>query len=123
MPIENNYFLLQKDLRQEDIEYLNSSECVHRIILISDRFDSFLDTAAVCKQLDLIIGVDTSVIHLAGTLGCKTWLLLPKTPDWRWQLETDATPWYPSMRIFRQNTYASWVNVLDELYLSLKLDN
>ena len=123
LPIEHNYFLLQKDLRQEDIEYLNSSECVHRIILISDRFDSFLDTAAVCKQLDLIIGVDTSVIHLAGTLGCKTWLLLPKTPDWRLQLETDATPWYPSMRIFRQNTYASWVNVLDELYLSLKLDN
>ena len=120
LPLDFNYFLLQKDLRIEDKEYLNSGDCIHNIYLISDQLDSFLDTAAVCSQMDLVIGVDTSVIHLAGTLGCQTWLLLPNVPDWRWQQTSEITPWYPTMHIFRQKEYADWSCVLHNLKSSLQ---
>jgi len=62
----------------------------------------FCDTAALLGQLDLLVTVDTSVAHLAGALGRPVWLLLPRVPDWRWMLDRDDSPWYPSMRLFRQ---------------------
>jgi Flp pilus assembly protein TadD len=68
----------------------------------------FADTAAIIDQLDLVIGVDTSVIHLAGALAKPVWLLLPQRPDWRWLLDRDDNPWYPGMRSFRQLDYNSW---------------
>jgi hypothetical protein len=68
----------------------------------------FADTAAIIGQLDLVIGVDTSVIHLAGALAKPVWLLLPQRPDWRWLLDRDDNPWYPGMRSFRQLDYNGW---------------
>ena len=84
----------------------------------------FADTAAAIANLDLVITVDTAVAHLAGALGKRVWLLLPFVPDWRWLLETDECPWYPSMRIFRQTERMSWAPVIErvaaELHASVK---
>ena len=70
------------------------------------------DTATLLAQLDLIISVDTVVAHLAGALGRPIWTLLPFVPDWRWGLEREDTPWYPSMRLFRQPTVGDWDSVI-----------
>jgi hypothetical protein len=70
--------------------------------------DAFLDVAAVMECLELIITSDTSVAHLAGALGRPTWLVLKKVPDWRWMLEREDCPWYPSMRVFRQEQDGDW---------------
>jgi hypothetical protein len=71
----------------------------------------FSDTAALIANLDLVVSVDTSVAHLAGAMGLATWLLLPKPPDWRWLLEREDSPWYPTMRLFRQETPGDWSGV------------
>src|SRR5205823_5664846 len=68
--------------------------------------------AALMTQLDLIITVDTSVAHVAGALACPVWTLLPFVPDWRWLLERAGTPWYPTMRLFRQTTRGDWSEVM-----------
>lgn len=75
-------------------------------------FGCFADTAAFVAELDLVISVDTSVAHLAATLGVPVWLLLPAVPDWRWLLQRDDSPWYPSMRLFRRQRGESWEALL-----------
>jgi ADP-heptose:LPS heptosyltransferase len=80
----------------------------------------YADTAALLSQLDLIISVDTSVAHLAGALGHPVWLLLPHAPDWRWLAQRSDSPWYPSMRIFRQPVAGDWSSVLKEVSENLK---
>jgi tetratricopeptide (TPR) repeat protein len=72
----------------------------------------FDDTAALIAELDLLVSVDTSVAHLGGALGAPTWLLLSRVTDWRWYLEQETSPWYPSMRLFRQRRYGDWEEVL-----------
>jgi hypothetical protein len=79
------------------------------------QFDSFASTAAAIMELDLVITVDTSVAHLAGALGKETWLMLAFDPDFRWGLKDSTTPWYPSMRIFRQNKVLDWSNVIEDI--------
>jgi ADP-heptose:LPS heptosyltransferase len=64
------------------------------------------------SQLDLVISVDTGVAHLAGALARPVWVLLPFVPDWRWQLEGDTSPWYPTARLFRQDASRAWPNVI-----------
>lgn len=73
--------------------------------------DAFLDTAAVAMELDLIVTSDTAVAHLAGALGRPVWLVLRATPDWRWLLDRDDSPWYPTMRLFRQAAPGDWDGV------------
>ena len=73
--------------------------------------DAFLDTAAVMQSLDLVITVDTSIAHLAGALGVPAWVALRHVPDWRWLLGRDDTPWYPSLRLFRQASPGDWESV------------
>ena len=73
---------------------------------------SFADTAALVSQLDLVIAVDTSVAHLAGALGKPVWVLLPFAPDWRWMVEREDSPWYPTMRLFRQQRIGDWDPVI-----------
>jgi hypothetical protein len=72
----------------------------------------FADTAALADELDLIISVDTSIVHLAGGLGRPVWTLLPFAADWRWGMEGESTPWYPTMRLFRQPARGDWDPVL-----------
>ena len=74
--------------------------------------DNVVDTAAVMKNLDLVISTDTSVPHIAGALGCPVWVLLRKVPDWRWMLDREDSPWYPTMRLFRQETLDDWNGVV-----------
>ena len=80
-----------------------------------DRLHSFSDSAALVERLDLVVTVDTSLAHLAGAMGKPVWMLLPSAPDWRWGIEGEATPWYPSMRIFRQRVHGDWSAPLAEL--------
>jgi len=73
------------------------------------------DTAALLKQVDMLISVDTSVVHLAGGLGIDVWTLLPFAPDWRWQMQRGDTSWYPTMTLFRQTSPGDWREVLDRV--------
>lgn len=77
--------------------------------------DAFLDTAAVIGVCDLVITCDTSVAHLAGALGARTWLALNDVPDWRWMMDRADSPWYPTMRLFRQTTREDWAGVFDAM--------
>jgi ADP-heptose:LPS heptosyltransferase len=70
-----------------------------------------MDTAAVMKCLDLVITSDTSIPHLAGALGVPVWMATPFAPDWRWLLSRDDSPWYPTMRLFRQSERGDWKGV------------
>jgi hypothetical protein len=76
-------------------------------------FGNFLDTARCIADLDLVITVDTSVAHLAGAMGKPVWVLLPFVPDWRWGVHTAQTPWYPSMRLYRQQRVGDWQGALN----------
>ena len=80
----------------------------------------FMDTAAVMRNLDLMITVDTSIAHLAGGLGIPTWVLLPEPADWRWMINRTDTPWYPTMRLFRQPKTGDWESVIAEIVRELK---
>ena len=90
---------------------------------LGDAFDAgpnaFLDTAAVMEGLDLVITSDTAVAHLAGALGRPTWVALQYVPDWRWLLDRDDSPWYPTMRLFRQPKLGDWKSVFQEIRQAL----
>lgn len=79
----------------------------------------FAVTAAVINQLDLVITVDTSVAHLSGALGKPTWIMLPFSPDWRWLMTRETTPWYPTARLFRQLRPGDWNDVLERIATEL----
>ncbi len=79
----------------------------------------FAETAAVMSNLDLIVSVDTSVVHVAGALGRPVWTMLPFIPDWRWLLERDDSPWYPTMRLFRQEKRGDWKGVIERVSQAL----
>lgn len=92
------------------------------IIDIAGKINSLEDTAAVISNLDIVISVDTSVAHLAGALGKPVMVLLPKLPDWRWQLNRTDSPWYPTMKLFRQENLKDWEPVIagikEELHIA-----
>ena len=81
---------------------------------------SFAHTAAIIEHLDLVISVDTSVAHLAGALGKPVWTLLPWLPDWRWGIEGESTPWYPTMRLIRQERPKDWEGVFKKMRVMLE---
>lgn len=87
----------------------------------------FSDTAALVSLMDIVISVDTSVAHLAGALGAPTWVLLPHVPDWRWLMDREDSPWYPTVRLFRQSTIGDWdgvlQNITNELAFMMKIRN
>ncbi len=86
---------------------------------LSHQLTDFAATAAVIAGLDLVITVDTAVAHLAGALGIPTWLMLPHAPDWRWMLNRDDSPWYSSMRLFRQERPGDWPGVVERVASAL----
>jgi tetratricopeptide (TPR) repeat protein len=90
-----------------------------KIIDLAPRLTDFGETAAAVSQLDLVITVDTAVAHLAGALGRPTWLVLPYAPDWRWLLEREDSPWYPTARLFRQKKPGDWPGVAREIAAAL----
>lgn len=77
--------------------------------------DAFIDSAAIIKHLDVVITVDTSIAHLAASLGKTTWILLPQTSDWRWFEKIDESIWYENVRLFRQDQNGTWENVIEEV--------
>lgn len=111
------YVCLQKELRDIDKELLAQHI---EIKYFGDGLEDFTDTAALCKLMDVVISVDTSVAHLAGTLGKPTWVLLPFIPDWRWLLDKDDNPWYPSAILYRQEKMGNWNSVLEKVKSDLE---
>lgn len=91
-----------------------------RIIDYSIEMNDFSETAALIENLDLTISVDTAVAHLAGALGKPIWTLLPFVPDWRWMLNREDSPWYPTMKLFRQPSRGDWESVIDRIKDALK---
>jgi Flp pilus assembly protein TadD len=91
-----------------------------KVIPLGDELQDFADTAAVISQMDLILSTDTSVPHLAGALGKPVWVMLPFLPDWRWLLMREDSPWYPTMRLFRQKKLGDWAEVVDRVAKSLQ---
>jgi hypothetical protein len=89
------------------------------MVNLADDLTDFGETAAVVENLDLIITVDTSMGHLAGALGKPAWILIPKAADWRWMLEREDSPWYPSVRLFRQPKPGVWDEPLERMRMAL----
>jgi tetratricopeptide (TPR) repeat protein len=115
LDVDANFVSLQKDLRPGDKSILEKTDIVD---LTADLTD-FSETAALLCCLDLVITVDTSVAHLAGALGRPTWILLPHPPDYRWLLDRDDSPWYPTARLFRQTETRDHASVLDRVRTEL----
>ena len=100
---------LQKGLGIEQISSLPG------LVDIGQQLSDFADTAAVLQSLDLVVAVDTALVHLAGALGTPVWMALPFAPDWRWLLKRSDSPWYPSLRLFRQNGPGAWDEVFERI--------
>ncbi|MEI9924821.1 MAG: glycosyltransferase family 9 protein [Bradyrhizobium sp.] len=109
LDIDATFVSLQKDPRPDDKAVLERTDIVDLAAHLTD----FVETAALVGCLDLVITVDTSVAHLAAALGCPTWILLPYVPDWRWLLDREDSPWYPTVRLFRQTETRDYGEVLD----------
>ncbi|WP_136626372.1 glycosyltransferase family 9 protein, partial [Bradyrhizobium macuxiense] len=103
-------YSLQKEPRPEDGPVLR--RLAGNVVDLAPALGDFADTAAAIVALDLVIAVDTSVAHLAGALGRPVWLLCPYALDWRWLRDREDTPWYPTMRLFRQHKPQAWERVL-----------
>lgn len=109
-------YSLQKKQGEEQIDSEKETVILH---VFNDDFDTsngrFMDTAAVIKNLDLVITVDTSIAHLAGGLGVETWVILPEPADWRWLRDTFDSPWYPTIKLFRQKESGNWEGVIQDV--------
>lgn len=102
-------YVLQKELKPADMATVTISDA---FINLSHELTDFTDTAAIIANLDLVISVDTSIVHLAGAMGKPVWTLLPYAPDWRWMLGRSDSPWYPALRLFRQPAPREWAPVM-----------
>jgi hypothetical protein len=103
-----SFISLQKDLGAADAELLSSHP---RLTDFGSDLSTYEDTAAVISLIDLVISVDTSVAHL----GKPVWILLPRAPDWRWLLDREDSPWYPTVRLFRQSARGDWAEVIERV--------
>ncbi|MBW2557915.1 MAG: tetratricopeptide repeat protein [Deltaproteobacteria bacterium] len=109
-------YSLQKGVPTEQLENMPGDFILHDFGPdFDDNHGPFMDSAAVMENLDLVITIDTSIAHLAGALGVPVWVMLPYVPDWRWFLEKNISPWYPTMRLFRQGETRDWNAVIKEV--------
>jgi tetratricopeptide (TPR) repeat protein len=115
---EFEFICLQKEMDETERQILTA---IPGILQAGEHLQDFSDTAALCETLDLIITVDTSVAHLAGSMGKPVWILLPFNPDWRWMLERSDTPWYPSARLYRSERLQGWQHVIAKVREDLQL--
>jgi tetratricopeptide (TPR) repeat protein len=110
------YVSLQREVRADDAPVLQGrSDVLH----FGEELKTYADTAALIANLDLVISVDTSVAHLAGSLAKPLWILLPFMPDWRWLLDREDSPWYPTARLFRQDETRGWDSVMTRVHAAL----
>lgn len=105
---EFQWISLQREVRDRDSASMERFGLTH----FGEKLRDFADTAAVIEQLDLVISVDTAVAHLAGAMGMSVWIMLHYNPDWRWMLDRADSPWYPSVRLFRQPIRNDWSSVI-----------
>jgi len=112
LPKKYEYIGLQKDIRESNLKTLKRSSMIDNLI---DNNVSMDDTAAIIENLDIVISVDTSVAHLSASMGKPTWILLPFVPDWRWLLNRNDSPWYKSVKLFRQEKRGNWELVFKDL--------
>jgi hypothetical protein len=106
------FYSLQKEISAADASMLGAMALVEDV---SGELHDVAETAAVVRGLDLVISIDTAVAHLAGALGVPVWVLLPANADWRWLLGRTDSPWYPTMRLFRQESEGGWETVIAQL--------
>jgi tetratricopeptide (TPR) repeat protein len=116
LELDATFVSLQKEPRDQDQIVLR--QCAD-VMDAGDLLTDFVATAGLISCLDLVITVDTSVAHLAGALGRPVWILLPFTPDFRWLLDRDDSPWYPTARLFRQNASREWPSVIERVRTEL----
>ena len=114
LPLE--FHSLQKNYLAEDVALLKEFT---QIKTHQDELHDFSDTAALIKEMDLVISIDTSVAHLVGALGHPLWILLPFVTDYRWTLDRTTTPWYPDAKLFRQSAKADWNGVISSVVQQL----
>lgn len=110
------FFIIQKHINESDQEILNQHK---EVTFLGNEINDFVDTAAIIMNMDLIISVDTSLIHLAGSLDKESLLALPWCPEWRWLLNRPDSPWYPSVKIFRQEFPGDWSSVVTKIKIAL----
>lgn len=106
------FYSLQKGAKAAQLTQIDT---LGKVEDLSNQLNDFADTANLVAQLDLIISVDTSVAHLAGAMGKPVWLLLSFVSDWRWMLDREDSPWYPTMRLFRQSELGDWTGVFQRV--------
>ena len=111
-----NLFLLQKDIRDSDKDFLSDHP---QIKFLGDQISTFEDTASIVELLDLIVTVDTSLVHLSGALGKPAKVLVTWDPEWRWLLDRKDSPWYHSIRVFRQPNLGDWKSVIQDVIFDL----
>ncbi len=109
--------LIQKDIRDEDRAVLAARP---DIAFPGPELTSFADAAAICREMDLVVSVDTSLAHLAGALGRPVWILLYQPWEWRWRNEGERSDWYPTARLYRQDRRGDWTDVLGRVDRELR---
>lgn len=105
---------LQKDHAEDQAKEM-------QVTNFGEQFENFADTAAMIENLDLVISVDTAVAHLAGAMAKPVWVILPFVPEWRWMLDRQDNPWYPTMTLFRQQKQGDWNDLFHRLKEQLKM--
>lgn len=112
------FYALQKGYGEE--QALDFKESIIRFDGLDKDSGAFVDTVGLMKALDLVITTDTSIAHIAGTLGVRTWILLKKSPDWRWGLSGTSTPWYESVTLYRQTEFDNWTELVKRVRRDLE---
>ena len=112
------FYGLQFGEDARELDAYTARENVHSLANVLGGFDH---TAAIIEQMDVVLSIDTYIVHLAGAMNISAWIMLPYAPDWRWFLDRSDTPWYPGARLFRQQVPGDWASVIDTIRPKLEV--